>query len=217
MYPGLELRESGGKPKKWVQGSWVGGWPWALRVASTPALGRARCLRPVWELGYLLSFSKGSKCEALWDNGLLSIGGWPGLGPVREGGCSSLTPPGQGLHSLKASARLQVKAGDKARSGREGEQQRKGLTSLGRKREEEVEEATMGRERGKVTAQWPWSEGRRLLCRGPHRNLTQPGDSMWGQRGCPRPPQLCSLPSACLDGSGVGHAQGSDNRYNGSE
>ena len=50
---------------------------------------------------------------------------------------------------LKVSAELQVDARDTAMLGREGGQQRKGPNSLGRKREEEEEEATLGHKRGK--------------------------------------------------------------------
>ena len=62
--------------------------------------------------------------------------------------------------------------------------------------------------KGRGTAQWPWLEGRRLLGQRPHKNIKETRDSMWGQQGCSRPPQPCSLPSGCLDESGVGCAQG---------
>ena len=148
--PGLELRASGGKPGKWVGRELdLGAGPWALRgVASTPALGRALSASSIG-VGDVLSFSKGSRGEGLWENGLLSIGGWSGLERIRMGGAPPSQPQARASTVLKASAGLQIDAGDKGRSGWVGEQQRKGLTSIGRKREEEDEEATLRQEQGK--------------------------------------------------------------------
>ena len=91
----------------------------------------------------VLSFSMSLRGKGLWDNGLLSIGGLCGLGQMRGIALHS-HPQARASTVLKASVGLQIDAGDKASSGREGEQQRKWLTTLGRKREEEEEVATLG-------------------------------------------------------------------------
>lgn len=98
-------------------------------------------------VGGVLSFSKDSRVEGLWDRGVFSVGGRSGLGRVQRGTPHSHPQP-RASTVLKDSVGLQVDAGVKASSGREGGRQRKGPTSLVRKMEKE-EEANLGLERGK--------------------------------------------------------------------
>ena len=135
--PGLELRDPEGKPGKWAgRELGLGADPWALRgVAFTPALGRARSLPPASGLGGACPVpSAGApEGEALWDGGVLSVGGRCALGRVHRGASHS-NPPGQGLHSPEVFCRAAGRCRGQGKVSEGGWEQREGLTRLGRKR-----------------------------------------------------------------------------------
>ena len=143
--PGLEQRDSGGKPGKWVgRELGLGAQLLGSQICGIHAcFGEGLVSASSISAGGVLSSARdpelrrsGTMACFLQEDGLVC--------DKSAGGAPHSYPQARASTVLKVSSEMQIDARDTATSGREGGQQRKGPTSLGRKREEEGEEATLG-------------------------------------------------------------------------